>query len=87
MRKKLGDALRTARVAKGMTMRKVERLSGGTITNPYIGGIEAGKYNPAPQKLRTLAEIYDVSFIGLLILAGHLKLSDVTKFMGKKVSR
>jgi transcriptional regulator with XRE-family HTH domain len=65
MRMKLQDILGSARRAKGVTLREVERATG--ISNAYVSQLETGAVEePSPRKLRTLAAYYGVSYDSLM---------------------
>lgn len=74
---KLSAVLHEARVGKGLSLRDIEKLSDGEISNAYICQIEKGVV-PYPEKLRVLSRILKLNFLELMILAGHVTKSDLT---------
>lgn len=75
---KLQSRLKAARLAHGLSMRDVAKLSDGTISNPYICQIEQGNFaDISPVKLRTLSKILKLDFLELMILAGYLTVKDL----------
>lgn len=66
----LGDALRTARQRRGLSLRDVERLTG--IRNAHLSQLETGGIaRPEMALLWDLATVYELDFSRLLRLAGH----------------
>jgi HTH-type transcriptional regulator, competence development regulator len=66
----LGAALRTARAARGFSLREVERRTG--IRNAHLSQIETDTIaKPEMAILWDLASLYGVDFARLLALAGH----------------
>lgn len=69
----LGQYLGSIRLDRKMSLRQVEDATKKEISNAYISQLENGRVtNPSPNILHTLAEIYDVSYITLMELAGYL---------------
>lgn len=63
----LGEYLRGLRRARDLTLREVERLTGGTVSNPYLCQLETGKVkNPSPAVLDDLAWAYGVDYHELI---------------------
>jgi len=61
---KLGNYLKQLRVGYGFSLRKVEeraRLAGGEIDNSQLSRYEKGRCYPSFDKLRVLADIFNVS--------------------------
>ena len=56
-REQIGADLKALRNAKGLTLRKLEELSG--ITNNHIARIEAGKYNVTIDTLAVILNALD----------------------------
>ncbi len=84
LQNKLGDALRNARMSKGLTLRDASAKSKSKISNAYISLLETGKILiPDPRFLKILAELYDVNYLTLLIMAGYLTMADLKKYKGK----
>ncbi len=73
IRKKLGSlavALRTHRVAAGLTLREVERRTG--ISNAYLSQLENGHTtNPSPRLLEKVADAFGCSYSELMEAAGY----------------
>lgn len=75
---KLPARLRAARMAQGLSLRDVERLSDDRISNPYLNQIELGREGDVnPRKLRVLAKILKLDFLEVMILAGYLTVQDL----------
>jgi transcriptional regulator with XRE-family HTH domain len=69
----LGQYLTSIRVDRKMTQRQVEEATEKQVSNAYLSQIETGKIQkPSPNILHTLAELYAVSFEGLMDMAGYL---------------
>lgn len=67
---RLGDYLRAARQVGGLSLRQVEGRTG--VSNAYLSQLEGGKIKrPAPAVLQKLCDLYGVSYITSLQLAGH----------------
>jgi transcriptional regulator with XRE-family HTH domain len=71
--------IKAARKAKKLTLRDVERLSNGNISNVHVSEIENGLAHPSPRMLRQLSEVLELDFLKLMILAGHITQRDITK--------
>jgi transcriptional regulator with XRE-family HTH domain len=68
----LGDYLRELREAKGMSLRDVERATGGEVSNAYLSQLEQGKrIEPGPRYLTHLARVYDTPVELLFQKAGY----------------
>jgi transcriptional regulator with XRE-family HTH domain len=66
----LGNCLKEARLAKGLSQRAVEEATG--ISNAYLSQLESGKVKqPSPVTLHDLSKLYDVSYSDLMVLAGY----------------
>jgi transcriptional regulator with XRE-family HTH domain len=66
----LGEALRAARAARGLSLRDVERRTG--IRNAHLSQIETDTIaKPEMAILWDLASLYGIDFARLLALAGH----------------
>jgi len=66
----LGDTLKEARAAAGLSLRDVERRTG--IRNAHLSQLETGGIvRPEMALLWDLAAVYDLDFSTLLRLAGH----------------
>jgi transcriptional regulator with XRE-family HTH domain len=75
---KLALTLRKARHEKGLSLSDIEKLSDDTIAATYISGIERGAI-PSPKKLKVLSKILKLDFLELMIMAGHLSPSDLSR--------
>lgn len=66
----LGNYLKEARLAKGLSLRAVEDETG--ISNAYLSQLESGKVKqPSPVTLHDLSVLYGVSYANLMVLAGY----------------
>ncbi|WP_211746392.1 helix-turn-helix transcriptional regulator [Paenibacillus sp. Marseille-Q4541] len=70
-----GDYLRSLRNTKGFTPTEIAHSAG--LSQPFISQLESGQRNPAPETLRKLSNVLNVSYIGLMIKAGHLTEAEV----------
>jgi len=69
----LGQYLSSIRIDRGMTLRQVEQLTNREVSNAYLSQIENGKIKqPSPNILYALSEIYEISYEGLMEMAGHI---------------
>lgn len=67
---KLGDHLRGARKATGLSLRGVEARTG--ITNGYLSQIESNTVErPSPNVLFKLSDVYGIDYNDLMRRAGH----------------
>ena len=75
----LGDFLRELREKKGVSLKEAEQAIG--VSNAYISQLETGtrKKLPEPDRLRSLADYYNVTVQELLAKAGYYELKDVLK--------
>src|ERR1700683_2081847 len=65
----LGETLRTARLAKGLSARKLAEASG--LTHSFISKLESATYDSvSPDSLMSLARALDVAPEDLFTLAG-----------------
>lgn len=70
--KELGNYLRRAREAAGLTLREVEEKTGRIVKNGYLSQIENGAITrPSAGILYELAQVYGISFGEMLVRAGH----------------
>ncbi len=66
----LGDVLAAARVARGLSLRDVERATG--VRSGHLSQLETGTiHKPEMAILWELAALYDLAFTELLVLAGY----------------
>jgi putative transcriptional regulator len=65
----IGNRLKLARVAKGLTQEELAEKAG--VTRQTIGLIEAGKYNPTLRLCLLLARETDSSLDGLFWIEGE----------------
>jgi transcriptional regulator with XRE-family HTH domain len=66
----LGEFLQAAREAKQLSLRAVEKATG--VSNAYLSQVEGGKIKqPSPTILYKLSELYEVSYLDVMTLAGH----------------
>jgi transcriptional regulator with XRE-family HTH domain len=66
----LGEILREARTLKNVTLREVEEQT--KISNTYLSQMELGGVKePSPNKLRVLAEFYEIEYRLLMEAVGY----------------
>ena len=76
-RSDFGRLLADLRMAKGLSLRRVEEVTRNTVSNSYLSQLESGKiHKPSPNVLRSLAAVYAVPYETLMEKAGYLPLSD-----------
>lgn len=69
----LGQYLASIRLDRKMSLRQVEEASNKEVSNAYLSQLETGKIlQPSPNVLNTLADIYKISYVQLMELAGYL---------------
>lgn len=69
----LGNYLASIRDDRKMTLRDVEEATRKEVSNAYLSQIEKGHIKqPSPNVLNALADIYAISFQGLMEMAGYL---------------
>ena len=74
----LQQKVRRARSSQKLTLRDVERISQGSLTNVYVSNIELGRNKePSPKKLRALASALKLDFLELMILADYLTIREL----------
>lgn len=67
----LGRYLAAIRDDRGLTLRQVEEATKKQVSNAYLSQIENGHIQkPSPNILHALAELYAISFEGLMDKAG-----------------
>lgn len=63
MGEQFGAWLRAHRIRRGLTLRDVERISQGMISNPYLSQLEGGQIsNPSVIKLHALSAALALDF-------------------------
>lgn len=68
---KLGQLLRSTRLALGRTLREVESATG--ISNGYLSQLESDAVKqPSPNHLHKLADFYRLDYAYLMELAGYV---------------
>jgi transcriptional regulator with XRE-family HTH domain len=66
-----GPYLKETREKLGLSLRRVQELSNGTVHNAYLSQIENGRTkNPNPDLLAAIAKVYGLDFWNLLHRAG-----------------
>ena len=68
--KTLGDTLRDARLALGLSLREVARR--GNIAPSYLSDIEHDRRTPAEEVLHALAALLELDFDDLMAQAGRI---------------
>lgn len=69
----LGEYLASIRADRRLTLRQVEDATNKQVSNAYLSQIENNKIQkPSPNILHALAELYAISFEGLMDMAGYL---------------
>lgn len=78
MEPSLGDYLKAARQALGLSLRDAARRTNGAVSHTYLGDLERGNdrrtgkpLHPSPLVLRALADVYQVSYDELMQRAGY----------------
>jgi HTH-type transcriptional regulator, competence development regulator len=81
----LGEVLKKSRELKGLTLRKVDEMTG--ISNAYLSQLENDKIKkPAADTLHKLAQTYRLDFNYLLLIAGLVeKITDENVSFGNYV--
>ena len=81
----LSKYLKEKRLDLGLTLRKVEELTG--ISNAYISQVEHAKIiQPTPKILRKFSDCYELSYPRLLQMAGHPIISNSSSTVQFKTS-
>lgn len=71
---RLARTLRDVRALRGYSLRKVEKATG--ISNAYLSQLERGEAeNPSPDKLKALADFYQIHYMDLMRDAGYISKS------------
>lgn len=69
----LGQYLGSIRRDRGLTLRDVEEKTERQVSNAYLSQIENSKIEkPSPNILNALADVYRISFVSLMELAGYM---------------
>ena len=72
MQRSLGKVLKLARTNANLSLRDVERRTGGKISNGYLSLLETGKVdNPSPHHLYELSLFYKLDYLELMKLSGY----------------
>lgn len=70
----LGQYLASIRKDRGLSLRAVEERTKKQVSNAYLSQIENNQIQqPSPNILHALAELYEISFEGLMQKAGYVK--------------
>ena len=70
----LGQHLAAIREDRKLTLRQVEEATNKEVSNAYLSQLENDKIKkPSPHILYALAELYAVSYTGLMEKAGYLR--------------
>lgn len=73
MKLTLGQYLASIRLDRKLSLRQVEEKSNKAVSNAYLSQLETGKIlQPNPTVLNALAEVYEISYLQLMKLAGYL---------------
>jgi len=83
----LGDFLKELRERKGVSLKKVEDDTG--ISNAYLSQLETGvrKKLPNADRLKALADYYNVSIQQLLEKAGYYENGDIEETQEQKIEK
>lgn len=69
--RELGEKLREVRELKGLSLAAVAGPAGMSAT--YLQKLERGEVeSPSPHRLHSLANVFDVSYTDLMVLAGYI---------------
>jgi len=82
-----GDFLKKLRARKGVSLKKVEEETG--ISNAYLSQLETGERRrlPKPDRLKALANYYNVSIQQLLEKAGYYEEEDIQETKEQKIEK
>lgn len=82
-----GEFLKELRQRKGVSLKRVEEDTG--ISNAYISQLETGTRQrlPGPERLKTLADYYNVSLQQLLKKAGYFGEGDIRETREQKIEK
>jgi len=83
----LGDFLKELRERKGVSLKKVEDETG--ISNAYLSQLETGVRQrlPNPDRLKALADYYNVSLQQLLEKAGYFGEGNIEETQEQKIEK
>jgi len=83
----LGEFLKYLREKRGISLKDVEKATG--IPNAYLSQLETGtrKKLPSPERLRLIADYYNVTMQELLKEAGYLQEKDVEETYEQKTEK
>jgi len=82
-----GDFLKELRDRKGVSLKKVEKATG--ISNAYLSLLETGDRRrlPKPDRLKALADYYNVSIQELLEKAGYYEEGDIQETKEQQIEK
>jgi transcriptional regulator with XRE-family HTH domain len=82
-----GDFLRKLREKKGVSLKEAEKAIG--VSNAYISQLETGtrKKLPDPERIRAIANYYNVSVAELLEKAGYYEPEEIKETYEQKVEK
>lgn len=82
-----GEFLKSLRQRKGVSLKKVEDDTG--ISNAYLSQLETGARRklPEPERLKVLADYYNVSIQQLLEKAGYYGKNDILETREQKIEK
>ena len=82
-----GDFLKKLRARKGVSLKKVEEVTG--ISNAYLSQLETGKRRrlPTPDRLIALADYYNASIKELLKKAGYHEEGDIQETKEQQIEK
>ncbi len=84
----LGQYLASIRNDRKLTLRQVEEATNKQVSNAYLSQIETNKIQkPSPNVLNALAELYAISFEGLMEKAGYLTSPTLKRAEGERHGR
>jgi len=82
-----GEFLKELREKKGVTLKQVEEGTG--MSNAYISQLETGTRRrlPAPDKLKALADYFNVTIKELLEKAGYVESGPIAETLKEKIEK
>ncbi len=82
-----GEFLKELRDRKGVTLKQVEEGTG--MSNAYISQLETGTRRrlPAPDKLKALADYFNVTIKELLEKAGYVESGEIKETLEQKIEK